>query len=63
MLLNFDVEHLTLKEAEKEKEKLEKDNKPEKLEKSKKYKEKSKIYETKHNRKQNALEQVIEVSK
>ena len=44
MLLNFDVEHLTLKEAEKEKEKLEKENKPEKLEKSKKYKEKSKIH-------------------
>ena len=62
-LLRILTLNLTLKEAEKEKEKLEKDNKPEKLEKSKKYKEKSKIYETKHNRKQNALEQVIEVSK
>ena len=50
-----------LKEAEKEKEKLEKDVRPEKLEKSKKYNEKKKACETKQDRKQKAFENVQEV--
>ena len=48
-------------EAEKEKEKLEKDTRPEKLEKSKKYTEKKKACETKQDRKQKTFEQVQEV--